>query len=591
MNYKLTDNSLNDIYNPKETVLRNRGIEDVNTYLNLDDSVLIHYSELDNIREAVECLLKHLENDSEVHILVDPDTDGQTSASEMYRYLKLIKPNIKLTYSIHTTKQHGLSYDIKIPEETNLLIIPDAGSNEIEKCKQLKEKGIDIIILDHHEINNDLKLVGDGMIINYNPYAIVVNPQNCNYSNKAISGCAVVYKFLQAIDEETWNDYADNFLDLVALGLIGDSMNIKELETKRLIDKGLAKIRSKLFKALIDKQSYSMNNILSISNVQWYIVPLINGLIRAGDYDEKDLLFRAFIETDEMFKYKPRRKSKDDPEPEEIDEDIYTRVARLCGNARQRQNNSKNKDVEKILSYIEEKGHHNNKIVIVNVTDKLNESLTGLVAMNIASKYHKPCLLLRKVKNKPDYYGGSARNINRSPIKNLKDFLEETSLFEYCQGHQGAFGIEIHKDNISKVIDLTNEQLKDIDFTEYYEVDFIIEADDLDISFIKAMNELKDLYGQGISESLVYIKNININKKDINLMGKNSDTIKFTYNDEIVFIKFKANENDEIIKWLNDWENDDDFIVIDVIGKAGLNSFNGILTPQIMMENYEIERV
>jgi single-stranded-DNA-specific exonuclease len=591
MNYKLIDNSLNDIYNPKETVLRNRGIEDVNTYLNLDDSVLIHYSELDNIREAVECLLKHLENDSEVHILVDPDTDGQTSASEMYRYLKLIKPNVKLTYSIHTTKQHGLSYDIKIPEETNLLIIPDAGSNDVNECKNLKEKGIDIIILDHHEMNTDLQPIGDGMIINYNPYAIIVNPQNCNYLNKAISGCAVVYKFLQALDEETWNDYADNFLDLVALGLIGDSMNIKEPETKRLIDKGLSKIRSKLFKALIDKQSYSMNNILNINNVQWYIVPLINGLIRAGDYDEKDLLFRAFIETDEVFKYKPRRKSKDDPEPEEIDEDIYTRVARLCGNARQRQNNTKNKDVEKILGYIEEKGHHNNKIVIVNVTDKLNESLTGLVAMNIASKYHKPCLLLRKVKNKPDYYGGSARNINRSPIKNLKDFLEETGLFEYCQGHQGAFGIEIHKDNISKVIELTNEQLKDIDFTEYYEVDFIIEADDLDISFIKAMNELKDLYGQGISESLVYIKNININKKDINLMGKNSDTIKFTYNDEIVFIKFKANENDEIIKWLNDWENDDDFIVIDVIGKAGLNSFNGILTPQIMMENYEIERV
>ena len=579
MNYKLIDDSLNDIYNPKETVLRNRGIEDVNTYLNLDDSVLIHYSELDNIREAVECLLKHLESDSEIHILVDPDTDGQTSASEMYRYLKLINPNVKLTYSIHTTKQHGLSYDIKIPEETNLLIIPDAGSNDVNKCKELKEKGIDIIILDHHEINEN------------NPYAIVVNPQNCNYLNKAISGCAVVYKFLQALDEETWNDYADNFLDLVALGLIGDSMNIKELETKRLIDKGLSKIRSKLFKALIDKQSYSMNNIININNIQFYIVPLINGLIRAGDYDEKDLLFRAFIETDEIFKYKPRRKLKTDPEPEEIDEDIYTRVARLCGNARQRQNNSKNKDVEKILSYIEEKGHHNNKIVIVNVTDKLNESLTGLVAMNIASKYHKPCLLLRKVKNKPDYYGGSARNINRSPIKNLKDFLEETSLFEYCQGHQGAFGIEIHKDNIPKVIEITNEQLKDIDFTEYYEVDFIIEADDLDISFIKAMNELKDLYGQGISESLVYIKNININKSDINLMGKNSDTIKFSYNDEIIFIKFKANENDEIIKWLNDWENNDDFIVINVIGKAGLNSFNGILTPQIMIENYEIERI
>ena len=576
MQYKLINNSLNDIYNPKETVLRNRGIEDVDAYLNLDDSVLIHYSELDNIGKAVQCLLKHLENDSEIHILVDPDADGQTSASIIYRYLKLIKPDVKLTYSIHTGKQHGLSRDVEMPENIDLLIMPDSGSNDIEKCQELKENDIDILILDHHEINNP------------NPYAIVVNPQNCNYANKSISGVAVVYKFLQALDEELWNDYADNFLDLVALGLIGDSMDIKQLETKRLIDKGLSKIRSKLFKALIDKQSYSMNNIININNVQFYIVPLINGLIRAGDYDEKDLLFRGFIETDEVFKYKPRRKSKNDPEPEEIDEDIYTRVARLCSNARQRQNNSKNKDVEKLLEYIDEKEYNNNKIIFVNVTDKLNENLTGLVAMNIATKYNKPCLLLRKVKNKPDYYAGSARNINRSPLPNLKDYLEETNMFEYCQGHQGAFGVEIHKDNIPKAIELINEQLKNVDFASYYEVDFIIDIDDLDISFIKTMDELKDFYGQGIGEALVYISNIKVSRNDINFMGKDNSTIKFVYNDEITFIKFRIGENDPIYKWLNDWENDDDFIVINVIGKVGLNNYKGILTPQVIIEDYQV---
>jgi len=576
MQYKLINNSLNDIYNPKETVLRNRGIEDVDAYLNLDDSVLIHYSELDNIGKAVQCLLKHLENDSEIHILVDPDADGQTSSAIMYRYLKLIKPDVKLTYSIHTGKQHGLSRDVEMPENIDLLIMPDSGSNDIEKCQELKENDIDILILDHHEINNP------------NPYAIVVNPQNCNYANKSISGVAVVYKFLQALDEELWNDYADNFLDLVALGLIGDSMDIKQLETKRLIDKGLSKIRSKLFKALIDKQSYSMNNIININNVQFYIVPLINGLIRAGDYDEKDLLFRGFIETDEVFKYKPRRKSKNDPEPEEIDEDIYTRVARLCSNARQRQNNSKDKDVEKLLEYIDEKEYNNNKIIFVNVTDKLNENLTGLVAMNIATKYNKPCLLLRKVKNKPDYYAGSARNINRSPLPNLKDYLEETNMFEYCQGHQGAFGVEIHKDNIPKAIELINEQLKNVDFASYYEVDFIIDIDDLDISFIKTMDELKDFYGQGIGEALVYISNIKVSRNDINFMGKDNSTIKFVYNDEITFIKFRIGENDPIYKWLNDWENDDDFIVINVIGKVGLNNYKGILTPQVIIEDYQV---
>jgi len=575
MRYNLIENSLNDIYNPKETVLKNRGIKNTKKYLNLDDSYLYHFSELDNIYDAVKCLLWHLENDSEIHIIVDPDVDGNTSASMMYKYLKLIKPNIKLTYSIHSKKQHGISDDINIPENINLLIIPDASSNDVDQCKELKEKGIDIIILDHHEIEKQ------------NTYAIVVNPQNCNYKNKSIAGCAVVLKFLQALDEELWYDYSDNFIDLVALGLIGDSMDIKKFETKRLIEKGLSKIRSKLFKALIDKQSYSINGNISITNIQFYIVPLINALIRAGDYDEKDMLFRAFIETDEIFEYKPRRKSKNDPEPELIIEDIYTRVARLCANAKQRQNNSKNKDVEKILEYIEEKGYHNNKIIIANITDKLNESLTGLVTMNIASKYHKPCLLLRKVKDKPDYYAGSGRNINGSPINDLKQFLQDTNMFTYVTGHAGAFGAEIHKDNIQNVIKLINKQLKDVDFSYYYEVDFIIDIDDLDISFIKSMEELKSIYGQGIKESLTTIKNIIVHKNDISLMGKDSKTLKFIYNDEISFLKFKLDENDVVLKWLNDWEDMSDSIILNLIGKCGINNFKGILSPQIIIEAWE----
>ena len=575
MKYRLIENSSNDIYNPKETVLKNRGIKDTYTYLNLNDSILYHYNQLDNIKEAVECLFNHIKNKNEIHIVVDPDCDGNCSAAMIYQYLKLIDSNINLSYSIHTKKQHGLSDDIIIPKNAKLIILPDSGTNDVEQCKKLKKDGIEIIILDHHI--SDKK----------NKYAIIVNNQMCNYPNKNLCGGGICYRFLQALDEETWNDYADKFLDLVALSNIGDSMDIKEPETKRLIDKGLSKIRSKLFKALIEKQSYSINGNISITNIQFYIVPLINALIRAGDYDEKDMLFRAFIETDETFEYKPRRKSKNDPEPDLIIEDIYTRVARLCANAKQRQNNSKNKDVEKILEYIEEKGYHNNKIIFANITDKLNESLTGLVTMNIASKYHKPCLLLRKVKDKSDYYAGSGRNIDRSPIKDLKQFLQDTGMFTYVTGHAGAFGAEIHKDNIQNAIKLINEQLKDVDFSHYYEVDFIVDIDDLDIGFIKAMEELKYIYGQGIKESLLTIKNIIVHKSDISLMGKDSKTLKFIYNDEISFLKFRLDENDVVSKWLNDWEDMSDSIVLNVVGKCGINNFKGILTPQIIIEAWE----
>lgn len=576
MKYRLIKNSLNNIYNPKETVLKNRGINNINKYINLNDDDLHDYNLLDNIDLAVECLLKHIENQSNIHIIVDSDTDGYTSASILYNYLKLISPEINLSYSIHTGKQHGISDDIIIPENIQLLLIPDAATNDVEQCKLLKNKGVDIIILDHHIQDKE------------NPYAIIINNQTCDYPNKQLSGVGIVYKFLQVLDEATWNYYADNFLDLVALGLIGDMMDIREYETKRLIDKGLSKIRNKMFKALIDKQSFSMGTDITINNVQFYIVPLINAMIRAGDYEEKELMFRAFIETDEVFKYKPRRKSKNDPEPEEIDETIYNRVARLCANAKNRQNNSKDKDVKKLFEYIKEKNIDNDKVMFINTTNILDNNMTGVVAMEVARKFNKPCLLLRRKEGTEDYYAGSGRNCSNSPLQNLKELLEETNLFDFVQGHDNAFGLGIKKENIRKAIEYINGKLKDVDFDYYYEVDFILDIEDLSIGFIKELDELKSIYGMGINEAYVLINNINVNKSDFIIMGKESNSWKFVFNNEIAFVKFKCNEEDKILNWLNDGWSDEETIEINVIGKAGVNNYNGILTPQIIIESYEI---
>ena len=226
------------------------------------------------------------------------DPDGYTSAAIMYQYIKLIDKNIKITYSIHKGKEHGLSKDIKIPSNINLLIIPDAGSNDYEQLEKLHDKGIDIIVLDHHLVEKESE------------HAIIVNNQISKYPNKNLSGVGVVYRFLQALDDETWNNYADNFLDLVALGNIADVMDTRELETRYYINKGLSQINNKMFKALIDKQYYSIRDEINITNMAFYIVPLINAMIRFGTMEQKTLLFEGFIEHDMEFDYKPRGKKE-----------------------------------------------------------------------------------------------------------------------------------------------------------------------------------------------------------------------------------------------------------------------------------------
>lgn len=295
MNYRLyekesnTGNIIND-------VLINRGINNPETYLNLNESVIIPYQKLDNIENAVQLFIKHFNNKDKIEILVDSDPDGFCSAAMMYLYIKQMDNKYPVNYILHArAKAHGLDDDIVISDDTKLLIIPDAGTNDTEQCKELLEKRIDVLILDHHESEEE------------NPYALIVNNQmSDNYFNKDFCGAGVVYKFLQALDAETWNEFADDYLDLCALANISDVMDMRSFETRYITNLGLLNITNKCFQAFIKAQDYSMNGKVNIHNIQWYVTPMINACIRIGSSDEKELLFRAFIEKDEFFEYKKK---------------------------------------------------------------------------------------------------------------------------------------------------------------------------------------------------------------------------------------------------------------------------------------------
>lgn len=575
MRYKLIEGSLNDEHNVEATILKNRGIKNINRFLAPGESDTYSYSMLDNIDEAVKCAEKHIQNKDRIHILIDCDVDGYAAGSMVYRAFKKIDPNLNITYSLHTKKQHGLSKDITIPDDCKLLIIPDAGSNDVEQCRELKDKGMDIIILDHHicDVEND--------------YAIVVNNQMCRYPNKNFCGAGIVYKFLEALDEELWEDTASGMLDMCALANISDVMDMREPETRYYVLRGLAKIRSKLFKALIDKQSYSMNGIVNITSVQFYITPVLNAMIRIGDQDEKDLLFRAFIETDEVFKYKKRG------ETEEVDESIYDRAARLCSNAKARQTKEVTKEVTEVERLISDKRLDENKAIFANVTGILGETLTGLVAIKIAEKYNLPTLLLRRQaprENGELFYGGSCRNFDNSPIESLKKELLNTGLFEFVQGHDNAAGFSIARDNVQAAISCINNNWKDIDFQAIWQVDFDKNAEDIDVAFIKAIDDMKDMFGQGVKEPLVHISHIPVYKESTMIMGKNLNTWKTIFNDELAFVMFSVDrDKDQIIQEYENEEETFDSLLgyMDVVGKATLNNYKGILTPQIIVKDYE----
>jgi len=568
MKYKLINNGkIFDNY--KEQVLFNRGIINPKKYLSLDNSAIQNFNDLSNIQDAVELLLRHIENNSKIVILVDKDVDGITSSAMFYNYIKNVFSFANLNYLIHTKKSHGLTSNIRIPEDTKLLLLIDAGSNDVKEAKALKEKGIDIIVLDHHICESE------------NPYAIIVNCQSSpNYKNKFLSGAGVVYQFLRAVDSETWENKANNYLDLAAFGIIADSMDCREEENRRIIDLGLSNIHNKAFLAIAEKQSYSTGNIINPISVAFYLVPPLNATIRMGTQEENELLFRAFIETDETFPYKKR-------DGTEIQETIYDRVARLSINNKSKQG----RETDKAIGFLKEKiGKYKwdeNKILFCDASE-IEGNLSGLIAIKLANEYNKPCVLLRENGWKPEYFGGSIRNYDGSSIENLKEFLLSTDQFEFIMGHSNAAGLSLLKNNVRKVIQITNEMLKDVQLDKTYYVDFILQPEELDFNFIQEISALQNYYGQGISECLIALESVIINTSKIEIIGENRNTWKFSINDgECVIIKFKADENDPVLNAINnDWGGTD--LKLKIVGKCNISSYNQILTPQLIVQDFEV---
>ncbi|AZV43584.1 hypothetical protein BAOM_2975 [Peribacillus asahii] len=561
MKYKLIGE--NHFMNPIETILRNRGIDDIQSFLHTSEKDIIHWNKLRNIEKAVECMISHIEKKNKIFIQVDSDCDGVSSSAILINYLRVVFPNIEIEWNMHDGKQHGVILE-HVPDDADLVVIPDAGSNQYREHRQLKEKGIDVIVLDHHECEKESE------------YAIVVNNQmSPDYSNKALSGAGVTYKFCKALDSKLGIDIADNYLDLVSLGNIGDMMDLRSLETRYYVLKGLKQIKNLFLQALYEKQSFSTKGIINIINTQFYVVPLINANIRTGNLQEKLQMMNAFLESKELI-YNTRKKES---------ETIHVATARLLTNVKARQGRIRDKNVAAIEEKIAEKNLLDNKLLIVEVGSILDKNLTGLVANSLAKKYKRGTLLLRYNKE-TGILNGSGRGYDKGVIKDLRQLLLETEKFIYVEGHGNAHGISIEAKNLIEANEIINEKLKDVEIdVGFHEVDFIVPSKQLKPKFIKELHSLRDNWGYKVEEPLIAISDIEVNKDEVYINGSKKNTLKFTCKG-IEFIKFFSSESE--------WEsivNQGERLVIDVIGKCSLNEYQGKKTAQILIEDYEVAKV
>lgn len=562
------------IYTPVEQVLVNRGIpyDQINHYLNTTDNDILDPRLIPHLDEGAKMLIKHISQNDKVLIQVDSDCDGYTSAALLMNYLYCLFPsfvNNNISYRVHMGKQHGIIPDT-IPEDVKLVIAPDSSSNDYEAHEYLNLSGVDVLVIDHHEADHVSK------------YACVINNQLCDYPTKSLSGVAMVWKFCCYIDMLLKTDHAQKFLDLVALGLVADMMDVRDFETRRLIDKGLQQIRNPYFRGAIDKDQFHFTNEITPIGVAFYIAPLINATTRVGTQEEKLMLFESMLDF-RGYELVPSTKRGCKGQAE-------TRVEQACRNCiniKSRQTKIRDNSLERIEQIIVNQNLLSNKILIVQLDDLITDrNLTGLIANQLMSEYQRPVLILNKIENEDGTitWEGSGRGYDKSRLKDFRGFLENNKYIMYAEGHANAFGIGIKDEDISAFITSTNSALDGFDFTPIYNVDFIYKSDELTPDEVIDIAGMKSLWGQGVEEAEIAVEGIKVHKDNIRILSPDKNpTLKIMLPNGINFMKFRSSEEeyDKLYSELG-------YVTINIVGECERNIWNNKISPQVMIKDYEI---
>lgn len=591
MKYKLI-NQPNRNYSAKQQVLINRGFapNEIDHYFNLTDADINEpecFGE-ELLRSSTKVFVNTLDQDNDICIVVDCDCDGYTSAALMINYINDLKSDNYIEnhvhWFLHESKQHGLSDAMDWIRDIgpSLVIIPDAGSNDIEYLKELEEKEIYVIILDHHEVEEY-----EFWQTEKHPYLFLINSQSCLYPNHDLSGVGVVYQFCRyvskykALEDKHIEDW---YLDLVALGLVGDMMSLKSCETRWLITKGLksTNIHNPFIVGMWQKNMFKLGLEPTAWGVTFYIVPFVNAITRNGTLEEKELVFNSMLRCRTFNEILSNKRGHKLGEKERL----VDQAVRTCTNVKNRQTKEEEKGIELVTGLIEKNHMMDHKVLLFLLEPgQIKPEIRGLVANKLMARYQHPCCMLTKTINAEGgvSYQGSARGCDKVGVTEFKDICAATAVCEYTVGHQGAFGLGLREEYIEDFIKSTDEQLADMPNEPIYYVDYIWNYRNIDPQDIIDIAELDKYIGKDMDEPLVAIQGIQITKDMLTMMASN--TMKITLPNNISLIKFRTpdEEYDKLY-------SENGYIEIDAICRCNINEWNGNRYAQLFLDDYEIVR-
>lgn len=589
MNNKLifnTEDKLHNDENIMEEILKMRGIEHPEKFLYPEkfyqSELRTNPMDFHNMNKAINILENAFDKYETIGVLVDDDADGYSSSAALIHYIGKIRGSLKeIEWFFHTAKSHGLTNEIfkqLYESDCDLIIIPDAASNDFEYQRKLLEIGKKIIILDHHEVDNQEEITK--LEDEFENYALVNNQLTFNKdTNKHFVGGGMVYKFCEAFDLKHGFDYSNEIIDLVALGQIGDASDISDYEIRFLVNHGLKNIQSPIMKITL-KDKIDEGKVAPI-NLSFSIIPMVNAVSRVGTLEEKDLMLKALLgywTDEERILVTKRRKNKITGKfaQVELEWTMYEYVADELAKIKNRQN----KNADKIQKQLIEDAF-TNKICIATTTEEdiQYRSITGLIGNKLMSKFKMPTLVL--VENEDGNFSGSGRGYEKT-FKDFRQWCNDTGMFELAQGHDNAFGVEIKKENLEKLKEkLMSDDSLGSDKEIVYDVDKLY-VNETNLNEIELINDNQEIFGGKVQAPVFGYKDLVINRNSINQRG----SVVTFFHKGLEFIAYKQ-EVGVVDDFVNSLGFQQEFTV-DLVGSPSRNNWNGRIKEQVVLDDFAL---
>lgn len=485
-------------------IIRNRDIIDekeITEYLYGGKETLHNPHLLKDVDKAAEIIAEGIAEKKTMRIIGDYDIDGVNATYILLDGIRRCGGNVDAAIPDRMKDGYGINEHLieqALSDGKELLITCDNGIAAINEINFAKEKGMTVVVTDHHEI--PYRNTEQGKEFLRSNADAIVNPKqaDCPYPCKGICGAVVAWKLVQVLYErmDIPVEEADIFIENAGFATVGDVMDLTG-ENRILVKLGLKALehtKNPGMKALIAKNKLS-DKPLSAYHIGFVLGPCINA---SGRLDTAKRSLELLLERDEV------------------------KASALAGELVELNESRKymtQQETQKALEQIEKEGREKDKVLVVYLPE-CHESLAGIIAGRIREAYQRPVFVLTRGE---EGVKGSGRSIEAYSM--FDKMTEVAELFTKYGGHPMAAGLSMREEDIDKLREQLNQkaELSEEDMAEVVRLDAVLPMSYFTVDTIRQLSVLEPC-GKSNTKPVFADRNIKVTRAGI--VGVNRNVLK-----------------------------------------------------------------